>query len=88
VTSSAARDSSLAAASRQERQSALVPAPPLTYTIPNLQVKPGGGLPTAVIPETAYACWDWFRMDGAKSQLAGDTLTRLNRIVGCAMRDL
>lgn len=64
-------------------QSALVPASPRTYTIPDLQVKPGGGFPSAVIPDTAYACWDWFRMDGAKSQLAGDTLTRLNRIVGC-----
>jgi len=64
-------------------QSALVPAPPRTYIIPDLQVKPGGGFPSTMIPETAYACWDWFRMDGAKSQLAGDTLTRLNRIVGC-----
>lgn len=64
-------------------QSALVPAPPRTYTIPDLQLKPDGGFPSTVIPETAYACWDWFRMDGAKSQLAGDTLTRLNRIVGC-----
>jgi hypothetical protein len=64
-------------------QSALVPAQRRTYTIPDLQVKPGGGFPSTVIPETAYACWDWFRMDGAKSQLAGDTLARLNRIVGC-----
>ena len=64
-------------------QSALVPAPPPAYTLPDLQVKPGGGFPSTVVPETAYACWDWFRMDGAKSQLAGDTLTRLHRIVGC-----
>ncbi len=64
-------------------QSALVPAPMRTYSIPDLQVKSGGGFPSTVIPETAFACWDWFRMDGAKSQLAGDTLTRLNRIVGC-----
>lgn len=64
-------------------QSALVPAPPRTYSIPDLQIKSGGGFPSNVIPETSYACWDWFRMDGAKSQLAGDTLTRLNRIVGC-----
>lgn len=64
-------------------QAALVPMPPRTYIIPELNPKPEGGYPSTVIPETAYACWDWFRMDGAKSQLAKDTLTRLNRIVGC-----
>lgn len=64
-------------------QATLAPALPRYYQIPDLTVRDGGGFPSAVIPEAAFACWDWFRMDGAKSHLAGDTLTRLNQIVGC-----
>jgi len=64
-------------------QAALTPATPRAYIIPELQVREGGGFPSGVVPETAFACWDWFRMDGAKSHLAGDTIARLNQIVGC-----
>lgn len=64
-------------------QAALTPAVPRQYRIPELIVKQGGGFPSAIVPQTAFACWDWFRMDGAKSHLAGDTLIRLNQIVGC-----
>lgn len=64
-------------------QAALTPALPRHYRIPELIVKEGGGFPSAIVPQTAFACWDWFRMDGAKSHLAGDTLIRLNQIVGC-----
>lgn len=64
-------------------QAALTPAAPREYIIPELLVREGGGFPSGVVPETAFACWDWFRMDGAKSHLAGDTIARLNQIVGC-----
>lgn len=64
-------------------QAALTPAAPRSYIIPDLVVRAGGGFPSGVVPETAFACWDWFRMDGAKSHLAGDTIARLNQIVGC-----
>ncbi|WP_228892604.1 Mu transposase C-terminal domain-containing protein [Pseudoduganella aquatica] len=64
-------------------QASLSPAQPRHYIIPELMVSEGGGLPSAVLPELAFACWDWFRMDGAKSHRAGDTLIRLNQIVGC-----
>lgn len=64
-------------------QATLAPAVPRYYKISDLTVREGGGFPSTVIPETAFACWDWFRMDGAKSHLASDTLTRLNQIVGC-----
>ena len=64
-------------------QSAMTPFKPRKYVIPTLAIKDGGGFPSSSIPETAYACWDWFRIDGAKSHLAADTLTRLNQIVGC-----
>jgi hypothetical protein len=40
-------------------------------------------MPSAAIPETAYACWDWFRCDNAKAHLAEHTLVRLTEVVGC-----
>jgi len=64
-------------------QAALVPFKPRVYKIPKLAIQQGGGFPSSVVPRTAYACWDWFAIDGAKAHLAGDTLVRLNEIVGC-----
>lgn len=64
-------------------QAALVPFRPRQYKIPGLTIRAGGGFPSAVLPETEYACWEWFRFDGAKSHLAADTLTRLTQVVGC-----
>jgi putative transposase len=64
-------------------QSAMTPFVPKTYQIPTLSIRAGGGFPSATVPETAYACWDWFRIDGAKAHLATDTLSRLNQIIGC-----
>lgn len=64
-------------------QAALTPAQKRQYIIPELMVREGGGMPSAVLPDVEFACWDWFRMDGAKSHRAGDTLIRLNQIVGC-----
>lgn len=64
-------------------QSALTPFFPRKYTIPDLEIEEGGGFPSSMFPETAYACWDWFRFDGAKSHLAAATLERLTQVVGC-----
>jgi len=64
-------------------QAALTPFKPRQYKIPGLAIRKGGGYPSAVLPQTEYACWEWFRFDGAKSHLASDTLTRLSQVVGC-----
>lgn len=64
-------------------QAALVPFRPRQYLIPGLAMRAGGGFPSSALPQTEYACWDWFRFDGAKSHLAADTVTRLNQVVGC-----
>lgn len=64
-------------------QAALTPFRPRQYKIPGLSIRAGGGYPSGVLPQTEYACWEWFRVDGAKSHLAADTLTRLNQVVGC-----
>ncbi len=64
-------------------QAALIPFRPRQYKIPGLAIRSSGGYPSAVLPQTQFACWEWFRFDGAKSHLAADTLMRLNQIVGC-----
>lgn len=64
-------------------QSAMTPFVPRKYSIPDLQIEEGGGFPSAIFPETAFVCWDWFRFDGAKSHLAAATLERLTQVVGC-----
>lgn len=64
-------------------QAALTPHRSRTYKIPGLSVRNGGGYPSEVIPATEYACWDWFRFDGARAHLAHDTLDRLIQVVGC-----
>lgn len=64
-------------------QSGMTPFKPREYKIPTLAIQEGGGFPSAFIPETAYACWDWLCIDGARSHLATDTLSRLNQIIGC-----
>lgn len=64
-------------------QAALIPFRPRQYKIPGMAIRAGGGYPSGVLPQTQFACWEWFRFDGAKSHLATDTLTRLNQIVGC-----
>lgn len=64
-------------------QAAVAPHTPRAITIPGLSIREGGGFPSNLIPETQYACWDWFRFDNARSHLAQDTLDRLTRVVGC-----
>ncbi|WP_076591363.1 hypothetical protein [Herminiimonas arsenitoxidans] len=64
-------------------QAALTPYRRRDYMIPGLAVREGGGYPSAVLPQTEFACWEWFRFDGARSHLATDTLERLTKIVGC-----
>jgi len=51
--------------------------------IPGLRVRQGGGFPSEVIPETAWACWSTLRFDAAKAHFANATLDRLTGVVGC-----
>jgi len=64
-------------------QAALAPHTSREIKIPGLAIREGGGFPSSVIPETQYACWEWFRFDNARSHLAQDTLDRLTGVVGC-----
>jgi len=64
-------------------QAALMPHRARQLKIPGLRYGADGGMPSAVIAETAYACWDWFRCDNAKAHLADHTLERLTDVIGC-----
>lgn len=64
-------------------QAAIAPHQPRAIKIPGLTIRDGGGFPSLVIPETQYACWEWFRFDNARSHLAHDTLDRLTQVIGC-----
>lgn len=64
-------------------QASLLPHQPRKLKIPGLAIRAGGGFPSDVIPEAAFACWEWFRFDNAKANLAYDTLERLCEVVGC-----
>ncbi|OBR54062.1 hypothetical protein [Paraburkholderia tropica] len=68
----------------QALQAALMPHVPREPAIPALRIRPGGGFPSAVIPQTAWACWRTLRFDAARAHLAKATLERLTAVVGCA----
>lgn len=64
-------------------QASLSPHVPRKISIPGLSIRESGGYPSNLIPETQYACWEWFRFDNARSHLSIATLERLCEIVGC-----
>lgn len=66
-------------------QATLTPHRSRESKIPALRTRPGGGFPSAVIPQTAWACWNTLRFDAAKSHFAKATLERLTTVVGCTI---
>jgi len=64
-------------------RAALLPHQPRELKIPGLSYSSRGGMPSAVCPETQYACWDWLRLDNAVAHLAPETLNRAIETIGC-----
>ncbi|WP_232442107.1 hypothetical protein [Burkholderia ubonensis] len=64
-------------------QATLEPHHPRESKIPALRIRAGGGFPSTVIPQTAWACWNMLRFDAAKAHFAKATLERLTTVVGC-----
>ncbi|MFM0476302.1 hypothetical protein [Paraburkholderia strydomiana] len=64
-------------------QASLMPHTARASKIPAPVVRPGGGLPSGVIPGTAWACWGTFHFEAAKAHFAKATLERLTQVVGC-----
>lgn len=62
---------------------AIVPRQPKALTIPGLKYPDRGGFHSITIPTAAWALWDEFCYDNAKSNLAEIVRTRLKETVGC-----
>ncbi len=66
----------------QAIQAALTPHRRRELKIPGLSYRPEGGFPSEVVPDLAYACWEWFRCDNAKAHISEHTLACLTEVVG------
>lgn len=66
----------------QAIQAALMPHRQRELKIPGLSYRREGGFPSEVIPEAAYACWEWFRCDNAKAHVSEHTLACLTEVIG------
>lgn len=64
-------------------EKALTPHQPRTFTLPDIGYGTAGGFPSSKLPELGYAIWHRIRLDNAKANLAGDTMTALCEFVGC-----
>jgi transposase InsO family protein len=62
---------------------ALVPHVPRQFVLPELAYAAQDGFPSGKFPETAYAQWSWFKMDGAKANGADDVRHALTEFIGC-----
>lgn len=65
-------------------EKALAPHQPRSFTLPDVGYGAGGGFPSGKLPELGYAIWDRMRLDNAKANLAGDTMSALCEFIGCS----
>ena len=62
---------------------ALAPHRPRRFTLPGVGYGAAGGFPSGKLPELGYATWQWFKLDNAKANLAGDVQYALADFIGC-----
>ena len=63
---------------------ALAPHQPRAFTLPDVGYGANGGFPSGKLPELGYAIWERMRLDNARANLAGETITALCEFIGCA----
>ncbi|CAI6087639.1 hypothetical protein [Cohnella sp. JJ-181] len=66
-------------------RNSIIPYEQLKLTIPGLTYHPDGGLPSAEIPQVAWALWNEFSIDNGKPNLANQVKDRLYQVVGCTV---
>jgi putative transposase len=64
-------------------ENALAPHRPRRFTLPGLGNGVAGGFPSGKLTELGYATWQWFKLDNAKANLAGDVQYALAGFMGC-----
>ena len=53
------------------------------FTLPGVGYGAAGGFPSGKLTELGYATWQWFKLDNAKANLAGDVQYALADFIGC-----
>ncbi|MBW8832159.1 MAG: integrase, partial [Burkholderiales bacterium] len=64
-------------------ENALAPHRPREFTLPGVGYGAAGGFPSGKLMEVGYATWQWFKLDNAKANLAGDVQYALADFIGC-----
>jgi len=64
-------------------ENALSPHRPRQFTLPGVGYGAAGGFPSGKLSELGYATWQWFKLDNAKANLAGDVQYALADFIGC-----
>ena len=64
-------------------ENALAPHRPRQFTLPGVRYGAAGGFPSGKLSELGYATWQWFKLDNAKANLAGDVQYALADFIGC-----
>ena len=63
---------------------ALAPHQPRAFTLSDVGYGAAGGFPSGKLPELGYAIWERMRLDNARANLSGETITALCEFIGCA----
>lgn len=64
-------------------ENALAPHRPRQFTLQGVGYGAAGGFPSGKLTELGYATWQWFKLDNAKANLAGDVQYALADFIGC-----
>ena len=56
-----------------------------TFSINGLAYAPNAGFASQAAPSLSFAAWQWLRLDNARANLAGDTLSALTEFIGCSV---
>ena len=64
-------------------ENALAPHRLRKFTLPGVGYGAAGGFPSGKLSELGYATWQWFKLDNAKANLAGDVQYALADFIGC-----
>ena len=64
-------------------ENALAPHRPRQFTLPGVGYGASGGFPSGKLTELGYATWQWFKLDNAEANLAGDVQYALADFIGC-----
>ncbi|MEQ7049906.1 hypothetical protein ABN764_04515 [Paenibacillaceae sp. P-4] len=66
-------------------RNSIIPYKKISFTIPGITYHEEGGIPSAEIPECAWALWNEFSYDNGRANLANIVTDRLYQVVECTL---